>query len=251
MTARCLAIVLALFTGLAASGLASSSSPNQTTPAAAPTTDERVAALKKSLADSQARLRKYEWIETTVLSLKGEEKSRKQQRVYYGADGKLQKLPIGGAPAAAPAQGGGGRRGGGRLKESVIENKKDDMKDYMERAAALVHQYVPPNPVQIQKVKDAGHLKVTPTEPGRARLEFADYLQPGDRLGIVINAAANSLASLNVATYLDERDEVVTLDVKFGALTDGTSYTAETAFEAKAKNIRVVIQNSGHKPMAP
>jgi len=251
MTSRCLAIVLSLFTGLAASGLASSSSPNQTTPAAAPTTDERVAALKKSLADSQARLRKYEWIETTVLSLKGEEKSRKQQRVYYGADGKLQKLPIGDAPAAAPAQGGGGgRRGGGRLKESVIENKKDDMKDYMERAAALVHQYVPPNPAQIQKVKDAGHLKVSPTVPGSVRLDLADYLQPGDLLSIVINGAANNLTSLNVATYLEKREDVVALDVKFGALTDGTSYTAETAFEAKAKNIRVVIQNSGHKPMA-
>src|SRR5262245_44963978 len=72
--------------------------------------DERVAALKKSLQENQARLRQYEWIETTSLSLKGEEKSRKQQRVYYGADGKVQKVPI--APEAkAPAapQGGGGR----------------------------------------------------------------------------------------------------------------------------------------------
>jgi hypothetical protein len=212
------------------------------------TPDQVVAALKQNLAESQKRLRQYEWIETTVISLKGEEKSRKQQRVYYGADGKLTKVPIG-EPQPEAAGGGGGRRGG-RVKERVVENKKDDMKDYMERAAALVHQYVPPNPAQIQKVKDAGKLTVTPTEPGRARLEFADYLQPGDRLGIVINAAANSLASLNVATYLDEPNEVVTLDVKFGALTDGTSYTAETAFEAKAKNIRVVIQNSGHKPLA-
>ena len=248
MASRYLALVLTLLTGVSISGLASSSSPNQTPP----TPDERVAALKQSLADSQARLRKYEWIETTVLSLKGEEKSRKQQRVYYGADGKLQKLPIGDAPAAAPAQGGGGgRRGGGRLKEAVVENKKDELKDYMERAAALVHQYVPPNPAQIQKVKDAGHLKVTPTEPGSVRLEFADYLQPGDRLAIVVNAAANNLTSLNVATYLEKREDVVALDVRFGALTDGTSYTAETAFEAKAKNIRVVIQNSGHRPLAP
>ena len=48
----------------------------------------------------------------------------------------------------------------------------------------------------------------------------------------------------------EKREDVVALDVRFGALTDGTSYTAETAFEAKAKNIRVVIQNSGHKPLA-
>ena len=60
---------------------------------APPTPDQMVATLKQNLAESQKRLRQYEWIETTAISLKGEEKSRKQQRVYYGADGKLTKLP--------------------------------------------------------------------------------------------------------------------------------------------------------------
>jgi len=42
----------------------------------------------------------------------------------------------------------------------------------------------------------------------------------------------------------------VTLNVRFAALSDGTSYTAQTALEAKAKNIRVVVENSGHRPLA-
>src|SRR5215203_3013155 len=61
---------------------------------APPTPAQMVATLKQNLADSQTRLRGYEWVETTVLSLKGEEKSRKQQRAFYVADGKLTKLPI-------------------------------------------------------------------------------------------------------------------------------------------------------------
>ena len=108
------------------------------TPAQTPA--ERVAALKASLAASQTAIRKYEWIETTVLSLKGEEKSRKQLRCYYGADGKLQKVPLEGAAAPskpAPQASSGGRRGG-RLKENVIENKKDEMQEYMGKAVALV-----------------------------------------------------------------------------------------------------------------
>ena len=40
--------------------------------AQAPTADQMVAALKQNLAGSQKRLRQYEWIETTALSLKGE-----------------------------------------------------------------------------------------------------------------------------------------------------------------------------------
>src|SRR6478735_3776982 len=116
----------------------------------APTPDERVAALKQSLAENQARLRGYEWMETTIISLKGEEKARTQKRCYYGADGKVQKVAMGNAPAAAPPAKSGGR-GGGRVKGAIVENKKDDIKDYMEQAAALIHRYVPPDPAQIQK----------------------------------------------------------------------------------------------------
>ena len=93
-----------------------------------PSPDERVAALKQSLQENQARLRRYEWVETTIISLKGEEKSRKQQRCYYGADGRVQKVPLGGAePAASAAP--AGRRRGGPVKQAIIENKKDDMRE--------------------------------------------------------------------------------------------------------------------------
>jgi hypothetical protein len=78
-------------------GIVTSLSDGRAAGQAPATPDEMVAALKQNLAESQQRLRQYEWVETTSLSLKGEEKSRKQQRVYYGADGKLTKLPIGAA----------------------------------------------------------------------------------------------------------------------------------------------------------
>ena len=65
---------------------------------------ERVLALRQSLEKDQAALRKYEWIETTVVSYKGEEKSNAQKRCYYGADGVLQKVPV--ASSAADMPGG-------------------------------------------------------------------------------------------------------------------------------------------------
>jgi len=214
-----------------------------------PTPQERAAALKQSMQESQARLRQYEWTETTIVSLKGEEKARTQKRCFYGADGQLQKLPIGAPPAAQPAPAsGGGRRG--RLKAQIVENKKDDMKEYMERAAALVQQYVPPKPDDIQRAKDAGKVTAGPAGAGLVRLEFADYLKPGDRLSIDVDAAANQLRGLTVASYLDEAKDAVALAVQLGTLGDGTSYTAQTTLDAAAKNIRVVIQNAGHRPLA-
>jgi hypothetical protein len=213
----------------------------------APSADERVAALKASLTENQKRLRQYEWIETTIINLKGEEKARKQQRCYYGADGKIQKVPVQSEPAAQPSAGGRGRRGG-RLKEQIVENKKEDMQDYMKRAGDLIHSYLPPNPVQIQQAKDGGKVGVKPLESGRVRLSFSGYLQPGDLLAIDIDGSANQLSAISLATYLDKPDDPVTLDVRYGSLPDGTSYIAQTTLDAKAKNIRVVVENSGHRP---
>ena len=208
---------------------------------------DHIAALKQTMAISQKQLRQYEWIETTIISVKGEEKSRKQERCYYGADGTLEKLPVDSGEAQ---QSGGGRgRRGGRLKEHIVENKKEEMQDYMQKAAALVHQYVPPKADLIEKSKAAGKMAVRPGSAGQVGLEFSDYLKPGDRLSIEIDAKTNRLVGLNVASYLDTADDAVTLAVQFGNLPDGTSYSAQTTLDAKAKNIRVVIQDAGHRPM--
>jgi hypothetical protein len=217
---------------------------------APPTPDQMVAALKQNLAESQKRLRQYEWVETTSISLKGEEKSRKQQRVYYGADGKLTKLPIGEPPQAQPAPSRGRRGGGGGLKQTIVENKKDEMKEYMEKAAALIHQYVPPDPAQIQKAKDAGNVAVKPQPDGKVQVEFRNYVQPKDLLSIGVDAKAALLSALNVATYLEKEEDAVTLNVLFGTLADATGYTAKTTLDVKAKNIRVIVENSGHRPLA-
>jgi hypothetical protein len=224
---------------------------NAQQPAAAPAAaKDSVAALKQSLAQGQALVRKYEWVETTIISLKGEEKARKQNRVYYGADGKLQKTPIGeAAPPTQQASGGrGGGRGRGKVKEQIVENKKEDMQEYMQKAVALVHQYMPPKPELIQAAKDAGRVTPQSQGDGRVKLEIAQYLQPGDKLSIDVDAAASHLLGVAVETYLEKKDDPVTLAVQMATLPDGAFYAAQTTLDAKAKNIRVVIQNSGYRP---
>jgi hypothetical protein len=216
-----------------------------------PMPQERVAALKASLQESQTRLRTYEWIETTVISLKGEEKSRKQNRCYYGSDGKVQKVPLGDAPAApqAQAQSGRGRRGA-RVKQHVIENKKEEVSEYMQKAVALLHRYLPPDASRIQASKEAGRAAMAVVEPDRrVRAEFGDYLQPGDSLAIELNPATNHLLAARVSTYLEDRGDTVSLDVQFADLPDGTTYQSAATLDAAAKHVRVVVQNSGHRPV--
>jgi hypothetical protein len=229
-----------------ASGLAARQPQGQ---AAGGGQQDHVAALKQTLQKGMALARKYEWVETTTILMKGEEKSKKQNRCYYGADGKVQKTSLDQPQQQAQDQGGGRGRRGGRMKEQVVEKKKGEMKDYMEKAAALIHSYVPPDPAQIQVAKEAGRVAVDPQAGGKVRLVISQYLKPGDSLTIDLDPATNKLLGLGVNSYLDTKEDVVTLAVQMSSLPDGAIFAGQTTLEAKAKSITVFVQNTGYRPV--
>ena len=92
---------------------------------------DKVAALKQSLAANQKQLRQYKWVETTVISMKGEEKSRIQKQCFYGADGKVQKQQLS-APPQQAAPGG--------LKGKAVAKKKEEITAAMNQAVDLVEE---------------------------------------------------------------------------------------------------------------
>jgi hypothetical protein len=214
------------------SGIAAAQAPQ-------PSLQDRVAGLKATFAASQGALRQYEWIETTVVSVNGEQKSSKQQRCYYGADGALQKVLI---DASAPPASKPGLRG------RIIANKKAELTEYMQNAVTLVKSYVPPDPAKLQAAKDAGKVSIQVLEPGkRAQLNFRDYQKPGDNLAISIDIANNIISGIGVSSYLDTATDVVTMSATMGQLNDGTIYTSQITLDAAAKNLNVTVQNSGYR----
>ena len=234
-------------TSFAAFAFAASALLMKTALAQAPSPQERAAAVKESLAANQAALHRYSWVETTTITVKGEVKKQEEKQCYYGADGKVQKTPVPGAsaPQAPPASGGGRRHG--RLKEEIVEKKVGELKDYMERAAALVHSYVPPDPEKIQAAQAAGHFTVQPAG-GNATLVITDYLKPNDKLAIGFDTAAKQFTAFNVNSYVDKpKDDDVTLAVTFGRLEDGTSYPQQVLLNVVSKKIQVKVVNAGYK----
>jgi len=203
--------------------------------------EDKVAALKQSLQVGMAAARKYEWVETTTLSHKGEQKSAKQNRCYYGADGTLQKTPIDTGQGEAEKKSPRGLRG------KVAKKKKGEMADYMQAAVALVKQYVPPDPARIQAVKDAGKLSINPLASDRLQLQFRDYLKAGDVLSVNLDPTTNQLLGLQVASYLDKPDDAVLLDVTMATLQDGAIYASEIVLDGESKSIKVDIKNTGYR----
>ncbi len=204
---------------------------------------EKAAALKHALAENQAALKKYSWTETTQISLKGEVKKQEQKECHYGPDGKIQKTPI---PAAAQLQQTGGRRGG-IIKREIIEHKVKEMKDYMERVEALLHEYVPPDPQKIHAAEAVGNLSIQPSQ-GVANLIIKNYLKEGDSVDIGFDHNTKKIRSYNVQSYLDKPNEdVVTLAVDFASLPDGTNHPQQSVLNAPDKQVQVKVANSGYK----
>jgi hypothetical protein len=206
-----------------------------------PAQNDKVVALKRSVAENQRRLRSYKWIETTVVRMKGEEKSATQKLCYYGPDGKVVKQPLN-APSQQQAPGG--------LKGKVVAQKKEEITEYMQSAVALVHQYVPPDPQRIQAAVSAGKLSVNPIGPGAMKISFPDYLKAGDAFSLSLDTASNSVQTVNVKSYLQSQQDAVALDVVFNRLPDGLSYPGNSTLSAPAKQLQVVVQNSNYQPVS-
>ncbi len=229
-----------LLTATLSLGLLSVLSPTLSpTSSAQEPTQDRVAALKQWLGQSKAQLKQYQWIETTVISVKGEQKSSKEEQCYYGADGTVQKVPLTAAPEEKEKRG---------LRGKIVENKKEEMSDSMKQAVALVKTYVPPSADKIQACKDAGNMSITPLPGGSSvQLSFKNYEKPGDTLLVDLDTATNRLLGIKVNTYMKDTKDAVTLSVSMATLPDGTGYASQIVLDDKAEELGVNITNSGYR----
>src|SRR5262249_52031778 len=122
---------------------------------------DHILALKASVAASREILKQYEWIQTTVVSVKGEQQSRAVDKCYYGADNKVQKVPI---VAPPPPKKGFGIRG------AIERKKQEEMTIYTTKAVSLVKLYIPLDPSLILTAKVAGNISVSPQPGNRVQL---------------------------------------------------------------------------------
>jgi hypothetical protein len=206
-----------------------------------PELQQKLAAVKQSVAENQQKLHQYQWTETTQLTLNGDAKPPTQSMCQYGPNGTVQKTPMG-PPPAPPS--------GGRMKQRIIEKKKEEMKDYMGQVKTLLAQYVPPNPQKMQQAFQAGKASISPSpDSGTTSIVFKDYSLPGDQMTLTFNTAAKKITGLNVKTYMDNPQDAVTLTAKFASLPDSTNYVQQSVLDATAKKLVVTTTSSNYQKM--
>jgi hypothetical protein len=202
-----------------------------------PALQQKLAVLKQAAAQNKQRLMHYQWNETQQVALKGETKSTKVFLCQYGPNGQVNKTEVGDQQAAAPS--------GGRLKQRIIEKKKEEMQDYMGDVKGVLALYVPPDPHKMQQAFQAGNVSFTPVN-GAVNIIFKNYAQPNDMMTVTFNEATKSISHVDVNTYTQSPDQVVTLNVQFATLPDGTNYQQQSVLDAKAKNLVVTTTNSNY-----
>lgn len=202
-----------------------------------PELQQKVAALKQSVALNQQALRQYTWRETVEMILKGETKSTKVSQCQYGPDGTVQKAEIGTQPPPTQHRG---------LKGKIIAKKKGEMEDYMQRVASLIKRYVPPDGSLMQQSFQSGQAAIQPLGGGIVTLIFRDYAKAGDTVSLTFDTTSQKIRGYDVNTYLDAPNDVVTLKVVFDNLPDGTNYVAQSVLNATAKQIQIRTTNSSY-----
>jgi hypothetical protein len=207
-----------------------------------PTAAEHAASIKATLAKSQTVLRHYEWLETTVVSLNGEEQSRRQMRCSYDADGVVRKVPVQQSDPQVKKLASFGR------KTEISKKQKEELAAVIADAEKLIHQYIPLNQNGIQAADKEGKLAYQLLETGkRGRLTIRNFLKSGDSIDLDMDLTNNRPLLLTIFSYLNFEAQPVSLTASFGTLNSTTIFTAETVLEIRRRNLTITVQNSGYR----
>jgi hypothetical protein len=203
-----------------------------------PELQQKLMALKQSASENKAKLRQYQWVETTQITLKGSQKPERVYQCSYGPNGQIVKTPLGAPPQQQDKRG---------LRGRVIEKKTDEMKEYMQQVQSLLSMYVPPNAELMQQAFQKKNVTMEKTMGGNtAQLVFSNYAKQGDQMTISFDMATKKITTINVKTYMDGPSDAVTLAVQMSSLPDGTNYPPQTVLNATAKQIQVTTTNANY-----
>jgi hypothetical protein len=219
--------------------------PPLATPVAAqnPQIQQRVAEVKEAAAQNKQKLSHYSWQEQQTIAVKGDVKDTKLYQVHLGPEGKPQKVETENMPESS-----GGRKHG--LAHHIKEKKGEEYKEYGQQIAALAQQYAQPDPQKLQQAFQQGNVMLgSAGTPGEVKMVISNYVKPNDKVTLIFNQQAKAILSLNIATYLNDPTDAVTIAAQYSQLPDGTNHVASTQTKGESKDLLVTTQNSNYQKM--
>jgi hypothetical protein len=195
--------------------------------------------MQQATAKNELLLHTYQWIEATTLTIDRTPRPPKRSICRYAADGALLKTPL------DPQEAGmSGQIHGGPIKKHIAEEKKEKIQNEVEQIHALTQLYLPFNPAKLKDVLRTGKVDLEHDAVHGDSVILNDHAKPGDQLRLSLNRTTMQIDRISVKTYFDNPKDVMTLDIHFAILADGTMYPAVTSIEAPSKKLSIATVNS-------
>jgi hypothetical protein len=176
-------------------------------------------------------LRKYEWKSRVEVRRDGETKSAQLFLMRYGADGNLQKTPIGGTqPAELPRM---------PLRRIVAKKKTKEVQQVVTELGDLAQSYANLPPERMQALLGTANV-ITPLVGAKdaVQVQAKNVLKDGDSLTLWIDSATHQQRRVEITTFLDEKP--VMLVTEFRSLPQGPTYAARVVVEYPSEQLQLI-----------
>jgi hypothetical protein len=201
---------------------------------------QKVAEIKQASTANKQALARYTWQEQQAISLKGEVKKTVSYQVSIAPDGQQQKIELGSTAAPPPT--------GGRFKQRIVARKTNEFQEYGQQVAALAKQYTQPDPQLLQQAYQQGNTSIQlGGAPGTITLVVKNYIKLGDSMTLVFSEGQKTIQTLQIATYLTDAKNVVTIGVQFAQLPAGINHVTTAQINGVSKQMTVAIQNFNYQ----
>lgn len=202
---------------------------------------QKVQQVKQLMAANKQQLSHYTWQMQETISVNGGVKEQDVYQVQLGSDGQQIRTLI--AQPVAPSSGG--------RQHGIIHRVKEDYKAYAQQVGALAKSYSPLSPAKIQQLYAQGSVAVKSAgSPGYSTILISNYLKQGDTIALTLRNNPKTLTSIDVSSYLTQPSDVVTMQVRFASLPDGTRYASTTTVNGGSKNLTIVDRSINFTPRA-
>jgi hypothetical protein len=213
--------------------------PGQTDPEAAP-------AIGQKMRENADALKQYSYKRRTEIRFK--DKSRVSVEEVRYVDGKIQTTTL--ETPAPPAAAGGGRGLRGMMARKKIEEKKEEMKEEVDRLKSLLQSYTPHGSDSMRQILEKATISRTgPGQDADITVAATGVVQPSDSFTLVWSAASHRPRKIEIHTELDNKP--VQLAVDYSALPNGVFYPARTTISLPAKDLTVTVESFDYMPSVP
>ncbi len=215
-----------IFTLLALFGASVASGQVQTLP-------QKLQQVKQLVAANKQQLARYTWQMQETVRVKGETKSQTLYQVQLDSTGAPQKTVL-----SQSASGGGPKFG-------IRRRIEESYKQYAQQVGALAQSYAQLNLATVQKLYARGDVRLKPgASLGYSTIVLSNYLKPGDAVVLTISENPRDLVAVNVSSYLSGPSDIVTMQVRYAKLADGTRYPATVTVNGESKSLTITNESS-------